>query len=82
MTDRLAKLAKQFADANTEVADLKKRLPLAQARVKKLRADLAAEIVTDIQTGRRTQVEISAVTGYSPERIRQICRAAGVEPKE
>jgi hypothetical protein len=82
MTDRLAKLTKQFADANAEVADLKKRLPLAQARVKKLRGDLATEIAEDVRTGRRTQVEISTITGYSPERIRQICRAAGVEPKE
>lgn len=82
MTDRLPRLAKQFAAATDEVAELKKRLPLARARANQLRTDLAAQIAEDIRTGRRTQVEVSAVTGYSPERIRQICRAAGVEPKE
>ncbi|MDQ7905504.1 hypothetical protein RB614_13320 [Phytohabitans sp. ZYX-F-186] len=82
MTDRLTRLAKQFQDANDEVADLKKRLPVAQGRVKKLRTDLAAAIVDEIQSGRRTQTEISGITGYSPERIRQICRAASVEPQE
>jgi ABC-type transporter Mla subunit MlaD len=82
MTDRLADIAQQFADATAEVADLKDRLPKAQARVRNLRPQLAEAIAEDIRTKRRTQVEISRLTGYTPERVRQICRAAGVEPGE
>lgn len=82
MTDRLADIAQQFADATAEVADLKDRLPKAQARVRDLRPQLAEAIAEDIRTKRRTQVEISRLTGYTPERIRQICRAAGIEPGE
>jgi hypothetical protein len=37
-------------------------------------------IVEDIREGRRSQLEISRLTGYTPERIRQLCRTAGVEP--
>jgi F0F1-type ATP synthase membrane subunit b/b' len=82
MTDRLAEIAQQFADARAELAELRARLPQVQARVAELRPQVVEAIVEDIRTHRRTQVEISRLTGYSPERIRQICRAAGVEPGE
>jgi DNA-directed RNA polymerase sigma subunit (sigma70/sigma32) len=77
--DRLADLAAAFSRARAESADLKARLKAVQAEITTLRPGIAAAIAEDIRTGRRTQVEISRMTGYTAERIRQICRAAGVE---
>ncbi|MFY1656926.1 hypothetical protein [Micromonospora sp. WMMD1274] len=82
MTDRLTEVAQQFADARSQVTELRERLREVQARVAELRPQVAEAIADDIRHKRRTQVEISRMTGYTPERIRQICRAAGVEPSE
>jgi hypothetical protein len=73
MPDQLADILRDYKAAATEVAKLKERLPKAQQRVRDLRPQLAAAIADDIRTGRRTQIEISRLTGYTPERIRQIC---------
>lgn len=82
MTDRLEELAREFAAARTESADLRPRLTAAQKKLTELRPLIAAEIVVAVRAGRR-QVDISRITGYTAERIRQICRAAGIEaPKE
>lgn len=81
VTDRLEDIARDFAAARAEVAKLRPRLAAAQDRVKDLRSRLAEEIVKETRTGRR-QVDISRATGYTAERIRQICRAAGIEPVE
>lgn len=81
MTDRLEDIARNFAAARDEVAELRPRLTGAQRRVKDLRTQLAEEIVKQTRAGRR-QVDISRATGYTAERVRQICRAAGVEPVE
>lgn len=80
MANDLEDVASQYRAANDEVAELKQRLPAAQQRVRDLRPVLAEAIVEDIRTGKRTQIEISRLTGYTPERIRQLCRTAGVEP--
>lgn len=45
------------------------------------RLQLAAAIAGSARAGTR-QAEIVRVTGYTRERVRQICRAAGVEPAE
>ena len=79
MTDRLAETLAEYQAATAEVAELKERLPKAQKRVRELRPRLAEVIVDDIRAGRRTQAELHRLTGYTPERIRQLCRAAGVE---
>lgn len=80
MTNDLEDVAAQYQAVSEEVIDLKRRLPEAQQRIRDLRPVLADAIVDDIRTGKRTQIEISRLTGYTPERIRQICRAAGVDP--
>ena len=51
----------------------------ARAEVEKARLALAEAIVQAIRGGMR-QVDVAAVTGYSRERVRQIARAAGIEP--
>lgn len=81
MTDRLEELAREFAAARAESAELRPRLTAAQKKLTELRPQIAEAIVEATRAG-RPQVEISRVTGYTPERIRQICRAAGVEPGE
>lgn len=78
--DRLADVAAAFARARAESADLKARLKAVQAQITAMRPDIAAAIAEDIRAGRRTQIEISRMTGYTAERIRQICRAEGVNP--
>lgn len=51
----------------------------AKAAIDTARPRLAAAIIDAARNGRK-QGEIVAATGYTRERIRQICRAAGVEP--
>lgn len=79
-TADLDDLAKHFTKARDELAQLRKRLPEVQAEVARLRPLVIQALVEDLRHGRRTQVEVSKLTGYTPERIRQLCRTAGVEP--
>ncbi len=81
MTDRLEELAREFAAARAESADLRPRLEAAQKRLTELRPQIAEAIVAAARDGWR-QADIVRVTGYTRERVRQICRAAGVEPSE
>lgn len=81
MADRLQELATEFNELREESAYLRKRLSKIGPRVTELRPLVAEAIVEAVKAG-RTQTEISQITGYTPERIRQICRAAGVEPGE
>ena len=53
----------------------------AQGAAEDARRQLADAIVAEARAGTR-QAEIVRVTGYTRERVRQICRAAGVEPGE
>jgi hypothetical protein len=50
----------------------------AQEAAEEARRQLATEIAAAAGAGVR-QVEIVRVTGYTRERVRQICRAAGAE---
>jgi predicted transcriptional regulator len=81
VADRLQDLATEFNELREESTYLRKRLAKIGPRVTELRPLLAEAIVDAVKAG-RAQVEISRITGYTPERIRQICRAAGVEPPE
>jgi len=76
----LDQLAKEFAAARAELAELRKRMLPVQAKLADLKPQVTTAIVDDIKAGRRTQTEISKLTGYTPERIRQLCRSAGLEP--
>lgn len=67
--------------AREELAAAQARRRLAAERVAAARVPLAREIANAAKAGRR-QVDITKVTGYNRERVRQICRAAGVEPGE
>jgi DNA-directed RNA polymerase specialized sigma24 family protein len=81
VTRDLDDVAREFAKARTDSARLKTRLAAAQAKVSELRPHVAAAIVEAAREGRQVG-EISKVTGYTLARVRQICRAAGVEPTE
>jgi len=52
----------------------------ARAKVDKARADLHAAMVEKYLAGEARQIDLIRETGYSRERVRQILRAAGVEP--
>lgn len=75
----LDQLAEEFAAARAEIAELRRRMLPVQERVAQLKPQVTAAIVNDIRTGKRTQLEVSRLTGYTPERIRQICRGAGID---
>ncbi|PRY24017.1 hypothetical protein [Pseudosporangium ferrugineum] len=75
----LERLATDFAAARDELARLRRRLPEVQSEIARLRPQVIDALVDDIKHGRRSQAEISKLTGYTTERIRQLCRAAGVE---
>lgn len=64
--ERLQRASMEYADA--QKAEREKREQLADA------------IVDAARDGMR-QVEIVKMTGYTRERVRQICRAAGVVPE-
>lgn len=53
----------------------------ARDAAEEARLQLAEAIAAEARAGTR-QAEIVRITGYTRERIRQICRAAGVEPGE
>lgn len=60
----LEALSREYRQAEQELADVRERL--------------AAAIVAAARAG-TPQREIVATTGYTRERVRQICRAAGIE---
>ncbi|WP_344509313.1 hypothetical protein [Dactylosporangium maewongense] len=82
MTDRLDEVARDFNAARDEAAELRKRLTAVQATLADLRPKVTAAIVDAVRNGTKTQIEISRATGYTAERIRQICREAGIPPPE
>lgn len=69
-------------------AEAKAKLKLTQAKAthsstvattRERRTDRDKRIADEVRSGRR-QADIAALTKLTPERIRQICRAHGVEP--
>lgn len=81
MGERLQDLARQFAQARKRSAELRAELTAVQATVSALRPQINQAIVDAAREGMQ-QTEIVRLTGYSRERVRQLCRAAGVEPAE
>ena len=81
MSDHLRDLATEFNELREESAYLRKRLAKVGPRLTELRPLLAEAIVEAAKAG-RTEADISESTGYSRERVRQICRDAGMKPSE
>jgi uncharacterized protein (DUF2336 family) len=81
MTSRLEDLAREFSAARADSAKLRPRLAAAQKKLTELRPQIADAIVEAAREGMR-QADIVRITGYTRERVRQICRGAGVEPIE
>lgn len=88
MTNHLDEAAAAHRDAVAKEEAALQALKEAQARrkaagakVAETRAPLAAAIIEEARAGTR-QVDIVRRSGYTRERVRQICRAAGVEPAE
>ncbi|MFJ1539231.1 hypothetical protein ACIODS_11880 [Micromonospora chalcea] len=86
MTDPLEKAARAFRAALAEEEEAKRGLSEAKQRrtragekVAALRTPLADEIVRAARADRK-QADIARITGYNRERIRQICRQAGIKP--
>lgn len=79
--DPLAEVARAYRAAVEKDKAAKRAQTRAQARIKELRPLLAEQIVIAAKGGRRPK-EIVELTGYTPERVRQVLRAAGVEPLE
>jgi hypothetical protein len=86
--DPLVKATRAFREAEKTQGRAKARLTKAQEAhsaaskaTAQRRDDLAKVIADQARNGRRNR-DIRAVTGYTPERIRQICRHAGVESQE
>jgi hypothetical protein len=81
MTDRLEAAAQAYRAAEAAVAEAKKALAAGNESVRAARPALADAIVEATREGRK-QADIVRITGYTRERIRQICRAAGLEPTD
>lgn len=86
MTDSLEKAARAFRaavaeeeEAKRELSEARQRRTRAAEKVARLRAPLADEIVKAARQDRK-QADIVRITGYNRERVRQICRAAGILP--
>lgn len=79
MARDLDDVAREFARARADSARFKIKLAEAQAKVASLRPEVAEAIAEAVSKGRPLP-EVSELTGYTIVRVRQICRAAGVEP--
>lgn len=86
--DRLAKAARAFVAARAAEDEAKQALEVARRRraeagekVAKTRAPLAEAIVEAARQGVRQRDILTQINNaYTRERVRQICRAAGIEP--
>lgn len=81
MTDRLTELGSEFKALRDESAQLRQRLDEVRDRLAELRPIIQAQIVDDARAGRR-QTDIVHATGYNRDRVRRICREAGIPAGE
>jgi F0F1-type ATP synthase membrane subunit b/b' len=81
MPSRLDDAANAFREAQAALIDARAQVGQVRADVDRARTELADAIVAAARSGMR-QVEIVKRSGYTRERIRQICRAAGIEANE
>lgn len=65
----------------TRLAELGRQYERERAAAEKTRAELTPEILAAAAAKVR-QVDIARASGLTRERVRQICRAAGIEPGE
>lgn len=83
MTDRLNEAARALVRAQDAVAKAKQALASGNEAVRAARPRLAEAIVEEARRGTRQREILARIDNvYTRERVRQICRAAGVEPKE
>ena len=78
LADATARYRRAVDDISKARIEAKQQVEAAKKRRDAAREALAERIVAAVVAGRR-QNEITQVTGYSRERVRQICRTAGVE---
>lgn len=86
--DPLEMAARAYQQARDTEASAKRRAERARQAVssaheeaEQQRKALADAIVAAARAG-RGNAEIRRITGYTRERVRQICRVAGIEPVE
>lgn len=65
----------------SQLSDVAEEYRRAKDALDEVRPRLFAAIVDAARAGER-QVDIARTTGFTRERVRQICRDAGVEPGE
>lgn len=75
----LASAAAEYRSAHGAVDEAKASLRAGQERLRAARAELAESVVVAYQHGTRMR-DLVEITGLSRERLRQLLRAAGVEP--
>lgn len=81
MAQDLPDAAAEYRAARQAIDDAKAQVREAQARFRAARDELHASIVADARAPYRTRMrDVAEMTGLSREWIRQILRAAGVEP--
>lgn len=83
MTDALNDAARKLVAAQDKVKRAKQALAEGNEEVRKARPELAERIVEEARQGTRQRDILDRIEGvYTRERVRQICRAAGIEPTE
>ncbi len=83
MTDALNDAARKLIAAQDKVKQAKQALAEGNEEIRRARPVLAERIVEETRRGTRQRDILDRIEGvYTRERVRQICRAAGVEPGE
>lgn len=81
MLDDLEAARRAYDAAEAAVLEAQQQVATARDEVPRARERLHAAIVRAAKSGAR-QVDIAEASKYRRERVRQILRAAGVEPPE
>lgn len=79
MATDLASATAEYRAAQQAVADAKAQVRASQTRLKTARDDLNASVVDAARSGTRMR-DLADITGLSREWLRQLLRAAGVDP--
>jgi hypothetical protein len=75
----LERATAEYRSAHQAVDDAKAQLAAGHARVRAARETLAQAVVAAYLDGTRMR-DLAEITGLSRERLRQVLRAAGVDP--
>lgn len=79
MAADLASATAEYRSAEQAVTDAKAAVKASQARLRAARAGLAESVVDAAKSGTRMR-DLVDITGLSREWLRQLLRAAGVDP--